>query len=70
MLPLSDLLIGKKWIGAQLCPISRFGFVVGIVALQNVSKDEEIFVYYGYQVERPEFKWYFDLKERFDNGLE
>ena len=48
----------------------RFGFITGIAALRNVSKDEEIFVHYGYQVERPEFKWYFDLKEKFDKGLE
>jgi hypothetical protein len=28
----------------------RFGFIVGIVALADVVEDEELFVYYGYQV--------------------
>jgi hypothetical protein len=38
-------------------------------ALQDISKDEELFVYYGYQTKLPELKWYFDLKEKFEKGL-
>jgi len=47
----------------------RSGFITGIVALQDIKMGEEIFTYYGYEVQVPQFKWYFDLKEEFEKGL-
>ena len=47
----------------------RFGFVIAVVALKDIAEGEEVFTYYGYQVRSPAIDWYFELQEKFDNGL-